>query len=79
MRIDKYLKVTRLIKRRTIAQKACEGGKVQINDKNAKPGTAVKVGDVITISIGQTPLKAEVLSLKESAKIAECESMYKIL
>ena len=79
MRIDKYLKVTRLIKRRTIAQKACEGGKVQINEKSAKSGTTVKIGDIITISIGQNPIRVEVVSLKESAKISECESMYKIL
>ena len=79
MRIDKYLKVTRLIKRRTIAQKACEGGKIHINEKSAKPGTAVKIGDIITISIGQNPIKAEVVQIKESVRAEDAQTMYKIL
>ncbi len=52
MRIDKFLKISRLIKRRTVAKEACEGGRIKINDKTAKPGDDVKIGDIIEISSG---------------------------
>ena len=68
MRIDKYLKISRIIKRRTVAQEACEGGKVEINGKTAKPSTEVKVGDIVTLTFGSKTLKIEVLSLKEVIK-----------
>ena len=57
MRLDKYLKVTRLIKRRTIANEACDAGKVLVNDKIARASYDVKVGDIITINMGQKPVK----------------------
>ena len=63
MRLDKYLKVSRLIKRRTVANEACDAGRVMINGKTAKAGTDVKVGDVIEIGFGTRNVKVEVLDL----------------
>lgn len=77
MRIDKYLKISRIIKRRTVAQEACEGGKVEINGKTAKPSTEVKVGDIVTVTFGSKTLKIEVLSLKEVIKKEEADSLYR--
>lgn len=77
MRIDKYLKISRIIKRRTVAQEACEGGKVLINDKVAKPSSEVKIGDVITLNFGSKTLKVEVLSLKEVIRKEEADSLYR--
>lgn len=77
MRIDKYLKVSRLIKRRTVAQQACDGGKVEINGKVAKPSSEVKVGDIITITFGSGSIKAEVLSVKETVKKDDAVSLYR--
>ena len=77
MRIDKYLKISRIIKRRTVAQEACEGGKVMINDKIAKPSSEVKVGDVITLTFGTKTLKVEVLSLKEVIRKEEADTLYR--
>lgn len=77
MRIDKYLKISRIIKRRTVAQEACEGGKVMINDKIAKPSSEVKVGDIITLTFGTKTLKVEVLSLKEVIRKEEADSLYR--
>lgn len=76
MRIDKYLKVSRIIKRRTIAQEACEGGKVMINDKVAKPSSEVKIGDILTLQFGIKTIKIEVLSIKEVVKKEEAISLY---
>lgn len=78
MRIDKFLKVSRLIKRRTVASQACEGGKILLNDKEAKPGTKVKVGDLITINLGQRPLCVQVLELSEHALKEQAEEMYRV-
>lgn len=77
MRIDKYLKISRIIKRRTVAQEACEGGKVMINDKIAKPSSEVKVGDIITLTFGTKTLKVEVLSLKEVIRKEEADTLYR--
>lgn len=79
MRIDKYLKVSRIIKRRTVASDACDQGKVMINGKVAKPGTTVKIGDVIEISFGERVFKAEILSLAEHVLKGDAQSMYKQL
>lgn len=79
MRIDKYLKLTRIIKRRTIAQEACDQGRVQINGKVAKSGNQVKVGDIIEISFANKAIKYEVLDLKEHVKKEEVESLYRIM
>ena len=77
MRIDKYLKISRIIKRRTIAQEACDSGRVLINDKVAKASTDVKIGDVIEIRFGTNTAKYEVLEVKEHVKKEETESMYR--
>ena len=79
MRIDKYLKLTRIIKRRTIAQEACDQGRVSINNKVVKASNNVKVGDVIQIQFGEKLLKYEVLDFKEHVKKEDTESLYRML
>lgn len=79
MRIDKYLKLSRIIKRRTIAQEACNSERVFINDKVAKAGTQVNVGDIIEIRFGNNTQKYEVLEIKEHVKKEDTENMYRIL
>ena len=69
MRLDKYLKVTRLIKRRTIANEACDAGRISVNQKVARASYDVKVGDIIEINLGQRPLKVKVLNVSEYAKM----------
>ena len=78
MRLDKYLKVSRLIKRRTVANEACDAGRVSINGKPAKAGADVKVGDVIEIRFGTREVKVEVTSVQETVK-KEAKEMYKDL
>lgn len=77
MRLDKYLKLSRIIKRRTVANEACDAGRVVINDKKAKASTNVKVGDIIEITFGNRTVKAEVLSTPEVVKKDDAEGMYK--
>ncbi len=77
MRIDKYLKVSRIIKRRTVAQEACEGGKVLINDKVAKPSSEVKAGDILTLTFGARVIKVEVLDTKEVVRKDDAVSLYR--
>ena len=77
MRIDKYLKVSRIIKRRTVAQEACDGGKVLINDKTAKPSSEVKVGDILTLTFGTKIIKVEILEVKEVVKKDDASLMYR--
>lgn len=77
--IDKYLKVTRLIKRRTIANEACDAGKVLVNDKIARASYDVKVGDIITINMGQKPVKVEVLNVTEYVKKEEATENYRVI
>lgn len=79
MRLDKYLKVSRLIKRRTIANEACDAGRVFVNDKVVKASYDVKVGDVITIQFGNKETKVEVLQVKDVIRKEEAEEMYKYL
>ena len=79
MRLDKYLKVSRVIKRRTVANEACDAGRVMINGKVAKASTDVKEGDIVEIQFGTNPLKIEVLTVKETVKKEEAKEMYKIL
>ncbi len=79
MRVDKFLKVSRIIKRRTIANEACDAGRVTINGKVVKAGADVKVGDIIEIKFGSQTSKIEVLSLTESVKKEDAASMYKSL
>ncbi|MBC7765248.1 MAG: RNA-binding S4 domain-containing protein [Hyphomonadaceae bacterium] len=78
MRIDKYLKVSRLIKRRTIAQEACDGGRVKINTKPAKPGTDVKVDDVIEIQFGEKSVKVKVLMIAEHVPKGDVSMLYEM-
>lgn len=79
MRIDKYLKVSRLIKRRTLANEACELGKVRVGGKTAKPGTEVKIGDIIEIQFGSNITRVEVISISEHASKQDAKEMYTIL
>ncbi|MBR3307679.1 MAG: RNA-binding S4 domain-containing protein [Lachnospiraceae bacterium] len=79
MRLDKYLKVSRLIKRRTVANEACDAGRVMINDRVARASAEVKPGDVITIAFGNRETKARVLEVKETVKKEEAEAMFELL
>lgn len=79
MRVDKFLKVSRIIKRRTIANEACDNGRVLINDKVVKAGANVKVGDVLQITFGEKVVKVEIVSLKESIRKEDASTMYKHL
>ncbi|BAH05184.1 RNA-binding S4 domain-containing protein [Clostridium kluyveri] len=79
MRLDKYLKVSRIIKRRTIAKEACEGGRVTINGKMAKPSTEVKEGDIIEIKYANRSLKAKILDIQNHVKKEEVQNMYEII
>ncbi|MDR1801790.1 MAG: RNA-binding S4 domain-containing protein [Lachnospiraceae bacterium] len=79
MRLDKYLKVSRIIKRRTIANEACDAGRVSINGKVAKASASVKEGDVIEIRFGDSLVKAEVLSVKETMRKEEAKEMFRYL
>ncbi len=78
MRLDKYLKVTRVIKRRTVANEACDGGRVSVNGKTARASYDVKIGDIIEINFGTRAVKIEVLSVKETVKKEESENLYRI-
>lgn len=79
MRLDKYLKVSRLIKRRTIANEACDSGRVMINNKVAKASAEVKEGDIIEIQFGNKNVKVEVLTVKEVIRKEESKEMFKYL
>ena len=77
MRLDKYLKVSRLIKRRTVANEACDGERVTVNGRTAKAGYDVKIGDILEIRFGQKTVKVEVLDISESTKKADAVAMYR--
>ena len=79
MRLDKYLKISRLIKRRTVANDACDAGRVLINDKPAKAPAQVKSGDVIEIQFGGKNVRVEVLEVKDTVRKEDAESMYRYL
>ena len=79
MRLDKYLKVSRLIKRRTVANEACDAGRVQIHGKPAKASAQVNVGDVIEIAFGNRSVKAEILSVAETVRKEEAQEMFRYL
>lgn len=79
MRIDKYLKNSRIIKRRSVAKKACEQGRVVINDRKVKPGDKVKVGDVIKIEFGTGTMKVEVLKVIDNPSKNKADELYKVL
>lgn len=79
MRLDKYLKITRLIKRRTIANEACDAGKILINGKVARASYDIKIGDKIEINLGAKKLAVEVLAVTEYVKKDDAPSMYKVV
>ena len=79
MRIDKFLKVSRLIKRRTVANQACDGERISVNGKQVKPSYQVKLGDVIEIAYGQRTLKVEVTAITETANKESAATMYREL
>lgn len=79
MRIDKYLKVSRIIKRRTVANEACAGGRVLVNQRVAKPSAEIKPGDVISIRFGEHIGHYEVISVRETVSKDQAADMYRIL
>lgn len=79
MRIDKFLKISRVIKRRSVAADACSGGRIYINDKPVKPAKDVKIGDIVSVTFGNNKLTFEVLSLNEKQTKQSAETMYKII
>lgn len=79
MRLDKFLKVSRLIKRRTVANEACDAGRVTVNGKAAKASVSVKTGDVIEIAFGTRTVKVEVLDVQETVRKDEAKELYRYL
>ena len=79
MRLDKFLKVCRVIKRRTVAKQACEGGRVTINGRTGKAGSEVAAGDVVTVSFGPRFLKFKVLEVRSSVPAARAKELYEVL
>jgi ribosomal 50S subunit-recycling heat shock protein len=79
MRIDKFLKISRIIKRRTIAKEACDTGRVALNGRTAKAGADVSVGDEIAILFGTNELKLRIIELKETTKKEDAENMYEVI
>ena len=79
MRLDKYLKVSRIIKRRTVANEACDAGRVLVNGKAARASYDVKTGDVLEIAFGTRQFKAQVLSVAETVKKDDAAALYKII
>ena len=79
MRLDKYLKVSRIIKRRTVANEACSGGRVTVNGKIAKPGAEVLEGDILTIRFGEHTGMYEILSTAETVRKEQADQMYRII
>ena len=79
MRLDKYLKISSLIKRRTVANEACDAGRVMINDKVAKASADVKIGDVIEIAFGQKSVKIRVLDIQDTTKKNEAKDLFEYI
>lgn len=79
MRLDKYLKVSRIIKRRTVAREACDSGRVLVNNKVAKASTKINTDDIIEINFGHKSVKVQVLKIKDTSKKEEAEKMFKYL
>ena len=79
MRLDKFLKVARVIKRRSIANEACDAGKVLVNGKNARASYDIKVGDVVEVSLGAKAMKFEVLQVSEFVKKEDADKLYRVL
>lgn len=79
MRLDKFLKNSRIIKRRTVAKEACEAGRVKVNGKESKPGTELSVGDKITVTFGNSILNVQVTELIESPRKEDAQKMYIVI
>ena len=79
MRIDKFLKVSRLIKRRGVAAEACDTARVVLNGKEAKPSARIKVGDIIELRFAKEPLKVRVLSVQETVRKEDAQELYEVL
>jgi len=79
MRLDKFLKVSRIIKRRTVANEACDAGRVLINDKPAKASANVKVGDILTIQFGNKETKVEILDVQETVKKDDVKELFRYI
>ena len=79
MRIDKFLKISRILKRRTLGKEACEGGRVSVNGKEVKPSYNLKIGDVVSIRFATKEIKFKVENLKENVKKDEAQSLYTII
>lgn len=79
MRLDKYLKVSRLIKRRTVANEACDAGRVMINDKVARASADVKIGDIIEIAFGTKAVKVRVLDIQETTKKDAAQELFEYI
>ena len=79
MRLDKYLTVSRLIKRRTVANEACDAGRVLVNDRPAKASVNVKAGDIIEIQFGTSSVKVEVLDVQETVRKDDAKELYRYL
>ena len=79
MRLDKYLKNSRIIKRRTVAKEACEQGRVEVNGRVAKPGLELKTGDEICVTFGSNVLKVRVLSMHENVRKEDAGSLYEVI
>ncbi len=79
MRLDKYLKNSRIIKRRTVAKDACEQGRVEVNGKVAKPGLELKTGDIIQVTFGSNVLKVRVLAMPEVVRKDDADSLYEVI
>ena len=79
MRLDKYLKVSRLIKRRTVANEACDGARVSVNGRSAKASYDVKLGDHITVAFGSKNVTVKVVDIRETTKKSESQGMYEVI
>jgi len=79
MRVDKYLKVSRLLKRRSVACDACSEGLIFVNGKQSKPGARLKLGDILDIKLGSSSLKVKVVALNEKASKAQANTLYEIM
>ena len=79
MRLDKFLKVSRLIKRRTVANDACDSERISVNGKSAKASYNVKIGDKITVAFGNKSVTVRVLEIRETTKKSECAGMYEVI
>lgn len=79
MRLDKFLKASRLVKRRTLAKEVCDAQRVMVNGRPAKPGTDIQVGDTLTLDFGRRVLKVKVVELRDSASVGDARRMFEVL